>query len=206
MQIFQKWFGDRAEGRNWINLSPKGAKITGVPRKTFPESFDNTTAELLRRVQFTKEAIRNLTQIASKKDFDLEAFLKDTDGMLSELNQFTTTLKKGKQLAEKIYSLIQKKGNTAKEINELLTQMNQIDEEVSSKKNLNEVIGMSVQRTILTITEGYETNLSLDEKKNPHLGVAKKSILLYTGLYEGASLIKRLLKKTSMRLSDERNQ
>ncbi len=206
MQIFQKWFGDRAEGRNWVNLSPKGAKIKGVPRKNFRESFDNTTPELIRRIQFTKEAISNLTQNTSKKDFDLEAFLKDTDRMLSELSQFTTTLKKGKQLAEKIYTLIQKKGNTAKEINELLTQMNQIDEEVSSKKNLNEVIGMSVQRTILTITEGYETNLTLDEKKNPHLGVAQKSILLYTGLYEGASLIKRLLKKTSMRLSNERNQ
>ena len=84
--------------------------------------------------------------------------------------------------------------------------MNLIDEEVSSKKNINEIIGMSVQRTILTITEGYETNLSLEEKKNPHLGVAKKSILLYTGLYEGARLIQRLLQKANRRISSERNQ
>ena len=130
----------------------------------------------------------------------------EAEETLLALKTFTTTLKKGKELAEKIYSLIQKKGTNAKEINDLLTQINRIDEEVSSKKNLNEIIGLSVQRTILTITEGYETNLSLEEKKNPHLSVAKKSILLYTGLYEGAKLIQSLLKKTSMRMSDEKNE
>ena len=125
--------------------------------------------------------------------------------MYLALRQFTSTLKKGKDIAERIYSLLLKKGNTSKEINHLLTQMNLIDEEVSSKKSLNEVIGMSVQRTILTITEGYETNLSLEEKKNPHLGVAKKSILLYTGLFDGATLIQKLLRKVIMRMSDGRD-
>ena len=80
-----------------------------------------------------------------------------------------------------------------------------IDEDVSSKKNLNEIIGLSIQRTILTITEGYDVNLSVEEKKNPHLSVAKKSILLYTGLYEGAKLIQTLLKKTSKRMRNEKN-
>ncbi len=206
MQIFQKWFGDRAEGRNWINLSKKGARIRGVPRKTFSECFEPTSPEAILQIQSIKKDIRNLTQKTSKLDFDLETFLIEAEETLLALKTFTTTLKKGKELAEKIYSLIQKKGTNAKEINDLLTQINRIDEEVSSKKNLNEIIGLSVQRTILTITEGYETNLSLEEKKNPHLSVAKKSILLYTGLYEGAKLIQSLLKKTSMRMSDEKNE
>ena len=193
-QIFQKWFGDRAEGRNWINLSKKGARIRGVPRKTFSECFEPTSPEAILQIQSIKKDIRNLTQKTSKLDFDLETFLIEAEETLLALKTFTTTLKKGKELAEKIYSLIQKKGTNAKEINDLLTQINRIDEEVSSKKNLNEIIGLSVQRTILTITEGYETNLSLEEKKNPHLSVAKKSILLYTGLYEGAKLIQSLLK------------
>jgi hypothetical protein len=206
MQIFQKWFADRASGRNWINLSNKGAKIEGVPRKTFRESFETISSELIKTIQNTKKQIADQINYSASKQFDFEKFQLETNKIYSELKHFTITLKKGKELAEKIYALIQKKGSSAKEINELLSKMNQIDEEVSSKKNLNEVIGMSVQRTILTITEGYETNLSLEEKKNPHLGVAKKSILLYTGLYEGAYLIQRLLKKTNMRMSYARNK
>jgi hypothetical protein len=208
MQIFQKWFGDRSENRKWINLSARGAKIKGVPRKTFRESFESiyNDNETIIKIENVKKQIIEEVRKPSSHYFELDSFLTETEKMYSELKMFTATLKKGKELAEKIYSLIQRKGNTAREVNELLVQMNHIDEEVSSKKNLNEVIGMSVQRTILTITEGYETNLSLEEKKNPHLGVAKKSILLYTGLYEGASLIQRLIKKTSMRMSDERNK
>ncbi len=206
MQIFQKWFSDRAMGRNWINLSNKGARIQEVPRKTFSESFETKSINQIEKVQAAKRQIAAQTEISAKKLFEFETFVKETNEIYSELKQFTLTLKKGKELAEKIYSLIQKKENSAKEINELLSKMNQIDEEVSSKKNLNEVIGMSVQRTILTITEGYETNLSLEEKKNPHLSVAKKSILLYTGLYSGAYLIQKLLKKTSMRIIDARNK
>ena len=75
-----------------------------------------------------------------------------------------------------------------------------------AKKNLNEIIGLSIQRTILTITEGYEANLSLPEKKDPHLGVARKSILLYTGLYHGASMIEKLLKKVLIRMSEINNE
>lgn len=206
MQIFNKWFSDRAAGRNWINLSTKGTKITDVPKKTFFECFDKISLEKITSIQSIREAIRHLTLQPASKNFDMETFIKETEEMYSALTQFTSTLKKGKDIAEKIYSLLLKKGNTSKEINHLLTQMNLIDEEVSSKKSLNEVIGMSVQRTILTITEGYETNLSLEEKKNPHLGVAKKSILLYTGLFDGATLIQKLLRKVIMRMSDGRDE
>ena len=205
MQIFQKWFGDRAEGRNWINLSKKGAKINGVPKKNFAESFENIPHEKILQIQSVKKEIVNLAQMSSHLFFDLESFLRETETILFELNTFTATLKKGKELAERIYTLIQKKGNNEKEINGLLNQMNQIDEDVSSKKNLNEIIGLSIQRTILTITEGYDVNLSVEEKKNPHLSLAKKSILLYTGLYEGAKLIQTLLKKTSKRMRNEKN-
>ena len=206
MQIFQKWFSDRAEGKNWINLSTRGSKIVGVPRKNFSEIFEIKNQDEISKIKITKQKIKDLTKNPSKSYLNMDSFLSDTDEMILAISKFITTLKKGKYLAEKIYSLIQKKGNNAKEINDSLNLMNLIDEEVSSKKNINEIIGMSVQRTILTITEGYETNLSLEEKKNPHLGVAKKSILLYTGLYEGARLIQRLLQKANRRISSERNQ
>lgn len=199
MQIFNKWFSDRAAGRNWINLSARGARLEGVPKKTFDECFSSIQSETHTKLNATKVAIRKLAK--SGQSFNVKDFILETNKIESELQQFTALLKKGKDLAEKIYSLIEKKGNAAKDINFLLSQMDKIDEEVSSKKNLNEIIGLSIQRTILTITEGYEANLSLSEKKDPHLGVAKKSILLYTGLYQGSLLIRRLLNKILIRMS-----
>ena len=98
MQIFQKWFGDRAEGRNWINLSKKGARIRGVPRKTFSECFEPTSPEAILQIQSIKKDIRNLTQKTSKLDFDLETFLIEAEETLLALKTFTTTLKKGMHL------------------------------------------------------------------------------------------------------------
>lgn len=53
---------------------------------------------------------------------------------------------------------------------------------------------------ILTITEGYDEHLSLEEKENPRLGVAKKSLLLYEGLFESVRSTKRMLTKSLYRL------
>ena len=77
--------------------------------------------------------------------------------------------------------------------------MDQIDEIISSKKGLSDIIGLGVQRVILMITEGYESNLSIEEKKNNSLSIAKKSILLYQGLYDASKLIRKTLKKSLSR-------
>ena len=78
--------------------------------------------------------------------------------------------------------------------------MEKIDEQVSSKKGISEIIGLGVQRVILMITEGYDMNLSISEKKNSSLGVARKSILLYQGLYDATKLIIKTLKKSIIRV------
>ena len=52
---FKNGFADRASGRNWINLSNKGAKIEGVPRKTFRESFETISYELIKTIQNKKK-------------------------------------------------------------------------------------------------------------------------------------------------------
>lgn len=53
---------------------------------------------------------------------------------------------------------------------------------------------------ILTITEGYDDQLTLEEKENARLAVAKKSLLLYEGLYTSVQSTKRMLTKSLYRM------
>ncbi|HMZ60780.1 MAG TPA: hypothetical protein PL048_18535, partial [Leptospiraceae bacterium] len=85
--------------------------------------------------------------------------------------------------------------NGSQDFFSLISQMEKIDEKVSSKKGLNDYIGLGVQRVILMITEGFDSELTLEEKKNEKLGIAKKSILLYKGLHETSYIIRRMIKK-----------
>jgi hypothetical protein len=50
------------------------------------------------------------------------------------------------------------------------------------------------------ITEGFDSTLSIEEKKNPNLSIAKKSILLYKGLYDASRLIRKTLRKSITRV------
>ena len=135
MQIFNKWFSDRSSGKNWINLSAKGARIEGVPKKSFRDCFESINEEVPLKVSNVRAMIRDLSKEGQKSFFIKNEFLSETIGIINELTLFKNTLKKGKYIAEKIYSLIEK-GNQAKDINYLLSQMDKIDEEVSSKKKL----------------------------------------------------------------------
>ena len=97
--------------------------------------------------------------------------------------------------------MIEKNKLESKELNDLIKKIDNIDETVSSKKGLNQIIGMSIQRIILMITEGYDINMSIEEKLNSKLAIAKKSVLLYSGLIEANELTKKLLKKVVYRIN-----
>lgn len=198
MQIFLKWFSGRAEGRNWINLTTEGSMIPGVPKKTFKECFSATNSDTLLNIKESKLKIKDL--LLESGFLNKEELTKGIQEVINELSRFSFLLKKGKDLSSKIYDTIKRKGSSAKEIPGYIREMDSIDEAVSGKKGINEIIGTSVQRIILTITEGYESNLTVEEKKNEHLSIAKKSLLLYEGLYDGAELNRKLLKKSLYRL------
>lgn len=116
------------------------------------------------------------------------------------LSEFVITVKRGLAVSERIYNQIKRNQINPKTFSEDIKQMDAIDEQVSGKKGLNEILSLGIQRIILTITEGYDDNLSVEEKENTQLGVAKKSLLLYEGLYESVRTTKRMLTKSLYRL------
>jgi hypothetical protein len=197
MQIFRKWFSDRAEGRNWINMTSGGGIIDNIPISTLHDYFNQNDISS-DKVRIVKEKIININ-INNYSFFNINLFINETIKILDDLKNYEKSLLKGVNLSKNIYTLVQKKKENTTEFHSLLKQMDQIDEIISSKKGLSDIIGLGVQRVILMITEGYESNLSIEEKKNNSLSIAKKSILLYQGLYDASKLIRKTLKKSLSR-------
>jgi hypothetical protein len=196
MKIFLKWFEENLVDKNVFTISTEGSFISTVPFKPLHNLLSSVDSSKLDKITEVKQKIKKLAQ--EKLNIDKDKMYAEIDSILENLRPFVNTLEKGKMISEKIYNLVRQ--NKKEQIQPLLLQIDKIDEIVSSKKGLNEIIGLTVQRTVLRITEGYEMNLSLEEKKNPDLEIAKKTVLLYSGLYEGARLIFISLKKLKWRL------
>ncbi|MCB1143303.1 MAG: motility associated factor glycosyltransferase family protein [Leptospiraceae bacterium] len=201
MQIFRKWFSDRAKDHNWINSSKEGGVIENLPYQSLEDFFSNSedTTESVKSVKLKIESI-----LLSKENyFDQARFLQNIESVISDLSSFRNHLNTGVEYSNRLYKMILEKREGSGEFAKLLKKMDELDSLVSNKKGLNEIIGLGVQRIILMITEGYDTQLSLEEKKNSSLGIARKSILLYSGLAEAAENISIQLRKSKYRMESK---
>lgn len=203
MQIFRKWFEEQAEQKNWINLTKKGGIIDRIPRSDFAQCFGSLTPANHQKIQSVRQKIQELANIPAGHYLAIDALQQEIRHLIEQLEPFRSLLKKGKILTEQIYQMIKKKKNQSGQFSRLLQQMERIDEQVSAKKGLSEILALSMQRIIYSITEGYENALTVEEKLNPHLAIAKKSVLLYQGLLDSCQLHLKLLKKSLFRLEND---
>lgn len=202
MLIFKKWFEDHAKENPWTNLTQFGAKLEGIPHSEFEKEFASELSEVKNQTNLV-ESVRNKIHSQLKMDspyFDEKQLVSEIKSTTEALAEFVTTVKRGLSVSQRIYNQIQRNQINPKTFSEDIKQMDSIDEQVSGKKGLNEILSLGIQRVILTITEGYDDNLSLEEKENIQLGVAKKSLLLYEGLYASVRSTKRMLTKSLYRL------
>ncbi|TGK96360.1 DUF115 domain-containing protein [Leptospira brenneri] len=202
MLIFKKWFEDHAKENPWINLTRFGAKLEGIPHSEFSNEFSNDEFETKNQtnlVQSVRNQIHSLLQ-NEISFFNQDQLVSEIKSTTEALLNFVTTVKRGLTVSRRIYNQIQKNQINPKTFSEDIKQMDSIDEQVSGKKGLNEILSLGIQRVILTITEGYDDHLSVEEKENAQLGVAKKSLLLYEGLYESVRTTKRMLTKSLYRM------
>ncbi|MBM9578973.1 motility associated factor glycosyltransferase family protein [Leptospira sp. 201903070] len=207
--IFKKWLEEHPKKKPWFNLGREGVVLEGIPNPKFSEyiqnnecSFDVVGSVCEKIERLCRSQGGTLTSIGSK-NFDLrKRILSELISLSSQLKGFSEKVKKGKVLSDRLYFQIKSEDRFKDQILKSLKEMDRIDEEVSSRKGLTEILGMSIQRTVLMITEGYEGGLTLEEKKNERLGIAKKSLLLYQGLEEACNLHSKLISKTIVQLSN----
>lgn len=197
MLIFKKWFEDASPNRNWINLTSSGSKLEGIPQGKFEDYFE--PGRNFVRVEKIRAHLRSIAG-KGKECVSLHDLKNKIEKIVENLSEFEKLLVRGSILCKKIYESVGREEVSHAKIQSALKEMDAIDEEVSSKKNLNEIIGTAVQRVILMITEDYDIKLNLEEKKNPRLQIAKKSLLLYEGLLDACRLTKIQLKKVLYRI------
>lgn len=198
MLIFKKWFESHASENHWINLTKFGAHLENIPHASFEECFQEDDIAVAEKI---RTDIRSLygDKINFLEPKELLSKLKET---IQNLTEFLIPVKNGLRLSKQLYEQIKKNQIDPKRFQSDLDLMDKIDDQVSSKKGLNEILSLGIQRTILAITEGYDDHLTLEEKENNRLGVAKKSVLLYEGLYDSIQATKRNLKKSLFRLEE----
>ncbi|TGK82127.1 DUF115 domain-containing protein [Leptospira noumeaensis] len=202
MLIFKKWFEDHAKENPWTNLTKFGAKLEGISHSLFEKEFASNENEIKIQTNLV-QSVRNQIQSQLKTEnsfFDRKQLVSEIKSTTESLLDFVSTVKRGLTVSERIYNQIKRNQINPKTFSEDIKQMDAIDEQVSGKKGLNEILSLGIQRVILTITEGYDDNLTLEEKENPRLAVAKKSLLLYEGLYASVQSTKRMLTKSLYRL------
>lgn len=202
MLIFKKWFEDHAKENPWTNLTKFGAKLEGISHSLFEKEFASGENEIITQTNLV-QSVRNQIQSQLKTEnpfFDQKLLVSEIKSTTESLLDFASTVKRGLTVSERIYNQIKRNQINPKTFSEDIKQMDAIDEQVSGKKGLNEILSLGIQRVILTITEGYDDNLTLEEKENPRLAVAKKSLLLYEGLYASVQSTKRMLTKSLYRL------
>lgn len=199
MLIFKKWFEDHAHSNPWKNLTANGAKLEGIPSIRFEECFSENDLECENNILSVKNEIRDLLKIQDQRK--IAQFLKsEIQKVISNLIEFQSIVNKGMILSKKIYTQIKNNQVDPKRFSNDLKQMDAIDTIITEKKGLNEMLSLGIQRVILAITEGYDSELDEIDRSNEQLGIAKKSVLLYEGLNESISSIKRMLKKSLYRL------
>ena len=76
----------------------------------------------------------------------------------------------------------------------LLKRLADADRVVESKKNARDIISFTVQKTIHTITEGFDIDEE-DQTLSSEELTAKRSIYVYRGLLEGAQFNSRVLSR-----------
>ncbi|MCG6192035.1 DUF115 domain-containing protein [Leptospira sp. FAT2] len=212
--IFKKWFEEHPKRNPWFNLGKDGVVLEGIPNADLFKYMQETECDL-SFVRTVRDLIGRIAEGSEEADATSAGFdstvtcidlqkkiLTELKVLFDQLKGFSEKVTRGRILSDRLYSQIRAEDKFKDQILKNLKEMDRIDEEVSSRKGLTEILGMSIQRTVLMITEGYEGGLTLEEKKNERLGVAKKSLLLYQGLEEACKLHSKQIGKAIARISD----
>lgn len=197
LMIFKKWFQDNKKNQNWINLSFNGLELDGIPFSDFSKEFliskKNDIIKIRKEIKEIQSSyIPTHDNIQKTKDACLD-FMKN-------LNSILPRVEKGIEASKFLYNRVKDKPSWGSKEFQYLKTLEELDLFLQNQKKTNEMLGSALQRVILMIVEGYESQLSLEEKSNEQLSIMRKSILLYEGWRESILLIRRYLKITLLRM------
>ncbi len=167
---------------NIINATEGGIKFEHIRH----DSLEN----VLKDYSGYKKEI-NINLISEDYEKNSNFFLKEIDILIEKLPELRTLSDKAYNLSNK---LIKQYKNKKKLSNVLLKELDLIDEKLASFES-TEIIGLSIQKVISQISEGFDHQLSEEERNSDELKALKYSSVLYEGIRDSADFsILQLLK------------
>jgi hypothetical protein len=186
--LFYWWFRDKMKtvksGQTVLTLAENGAAVDGIAWKK-EEELESLLAgkpdwtfprETLTRIPTEPGTLRQIAKEASETSQNLTAVCRLAEEALG--------------LAEGLYDSI-KAGRPASPT--VLGRLDELDRGIRRRQDANQLIAMTMQKAIFSITEGHDDFLTDDEKKDDKLATARKSVALYEALLKSGRLNKGLL-------------
>ena len=191
LMIFLVWFQNKMknikDNLKVYNTSLHGAFIENMAIKRFKDIITEYNFKDISPIK--KEISSFNTKVES---IDYNNFLEEVKKIKLDLNKLRSIADDSQGLSESLYNRIDKKKGS--DINSIIKKLDKNDNKIKEVTEVSGFLGMTIQDKIYTILEDYETHLTEKEKKNNDLKVARRNIILYSGISESIDLFKTLFK------------
>ena len=191
LMIFLAWFQNKMrdikDDVKVYNTSLHGAMIENMAVRNFKEILSEHN---FKDITSLKKEIKNFDP--KIKGINYDEFLKEIKKIKLDLNKLRSIVDDSLDLSENLYKRINKKQGS--DINSIIKKLDKNDIKIREVTDVSGFLGMTIQDKIYTILEDYETHLSEKEKKDNDLKIARRNIILYSGLSESVRLFKTMFR------------
>ena len=188
MSIFLSWFEKRND-HDLINASADGAYMPGVRHVDAGElSFSRIGEDLFLRIDDIYHADRR-----DNNDDVAKALLRKIVVMDGEAESILPILEKAVRFSENLIEVMKAEHRDQGKVDYILKKLGETDKALETKKEIKDIISISIQRVIHTVTEGYDIDENDQSLQETEL-IAKRSLYLYKGILEGAHFNRKIFK------------
>ncbi len=186
LMIFLSWFEKRGD-ESLVNASRGGASIPSVRHVSDEKIIFENLINIDKKID-------DLFLNSEKTSFENEVLSKKISLMKDELDELIPLLQGAVAQAKSMIKILKSDFRDQGKLNYILKKMSDVDRVIELKKTVKEIISITTQKVIHTITEGYDIK-NLENEKNNDVLIAKKSLFLYEGLLDGAKFNSKILSK-----------
>ncbi|MFW6366177.1 MAG: motility associated factor glycosyltransferase family protein, partial [Spirochaetota bacterium] len=187
MMIFKQWF-ERRNDPALLNASSGGMELFAIPHSPLPKG--GSAADIRSRVMSIHDAGRIS---GSERMRRRERVRERIDRISNENDLLLEKLVQAVEHALRLREVIGQRG-AEREAQQLIGKLDAVDEYIGRFSASKSIVGMSVQRTIHTVQEGYDLDT---EECSDAERIAGRSHYLYSGLLDGCRFTRRVLAKMS---------
>jgi hypothetical protein len=186
MMIFISWFS-RLNDPSLINATYDGAYIENVVHKSFNDiMYQDPGINIWNAID---EIYTRWVPDESTIALHSENLIKQLNEMLGQTSTMDDMLQRAIQCSEELIQNIKKRKTQS--IATLVKKLDEIDKKLTELSVTKNLVGLTIQHIIHTVTEGYEIDETVTNEQEK---VALKSLYLYKGMLEGVQYSTRVIK------------